>query len=258
MNIKLNKPIVFFDLETTGVRVAEDRIIEISIVKLLPDGSREVKTRRINPECHIPEETTAIHGITDEDVKDYPTFKQVAKSLYQFIRGCDLAGFNSNRFDLPLLVEEFLRAGVDVDFSNANQIDVQTIYHKMEPRTLSAAYKYYCDKEHVEAHSAEADTLATMEIFLAQLERYPDLPHDMKQLDEISRYHNTIDFAGCLVRNEQGEPVVNFGKYKGKSLMQIFETDPSYYSWVLNAQFTQDTKRYFTKYFLEYNQRKKG
>ncbi len=257
MNVTLQRPIVFFDLETTGVRVVEDRIVEISIVKLKPDGGREVRTRRINPERHIPEESTAIHGITDEDVKDCPTFRQVAKSLYEWIRGCDVAGFNSNRFDLPLLVEEFLRAGVEVDFDTVNQIDVQTIFHKMEPRTLSAAYKFYCQKDLMDAHSAEADTMATLEVFLAQLDRYPDLPKDMKSLGEMSRYHQSIDYAGCLIRNDKDEPVINFGKYKGRTLTSVFESDSSYYSWIQNAQFAQDTKRHFTRFYIAFCQEKK-
>lgn len=256
MNISLKKPIVFFDLETTGVRIAEDRIVEISIVKLMPNGEREIKTRRINPECHIPEEATAVHKITDEDVKDCPTFKQVAKSLYQFIQGCDIAGFNSNRFDLPMLVEEFLRAGVDVDFSSANQIDVQTIFHKMEPRTLTAAYKFYCQKNLEDAHSAEADTIATLEVFMAQLEKYDTLPHDMKELHELSKYGNTIDYAGCLMMNSDDKPVINFGKYKGRCLYEVFEQDPGYYAWVKGAKFTEDTKRHFDRFYIDYQQKK--
>lgn len=186
MKLNLKRPIIFFDLETTGVDTARDRIVEISMVKVMPDGEEIRKTRRLNPGMHIPAEATAVHGITDEDVKDCPTFAQVAKSLEQFIRGCDFGGFNSNRFDLPVLVEEFLRAGVDVDFKRRKFIDVQNIFHKKEQRTLVAAYKFYCDKELDDAHSAEADTLATYEVLQAQLDRYPDLRNDVDALAEYS------------------------------------------------------------------------
>lgn len=205
MNLKLKRPIVFFDLETTGVDTATDRIVEISLVKIGVDGSKSVKTRRINPERHIPEEATEVHGITDEDVKDEPTFRQIAKSLAQYIEGCDFGGFNSNRFDLPMLVEEFMRAGVDVDFRKRKFIDVQNIFHRKEQRTLVAAYKFYCDKDLANAHSAEADTLATYEVLEAQIERYPDIGDTVEQLSEFSSNGEIVDFAGRLAMNDKGE-----------------------------------------------------
>ena len=199
MELKLKRPIVFFDLETTGVDTAHDRIVEISMIKIMPDGERIVKTRKLNPEMHIPEAATAVHGITDEDVKDCPRFAQVAKSLAQFLTGCDFGGFNSNRFDMPVLVEEFLRAGVDVDFKRRRFVDVQNIFHKMEQRTLVAAYKFYCDKDLTDAHSAEADTLATYEVLKAQLDRYPELENDIDALADFSSRGETADYAGRIV-----------------------------------------------------------
>ena len=207
MKLNLKRPIVFFDLETTGVDTAKDRIVEISMVKVMPNGDEIVRTRLINPQMHIPEDATAIHGITDDDVKDEPTFSQIAKSLAQFIEGCDFGGFNSNRFDLPMLVEEFLRAGVDVDFKNRKFVDVQNIFHKMEQRTLVAAYKFYCDKDLTDAHSAEADTRATYEVLKAQLDRYPELDNDVTALAEFSTRGETADYAGRIVFNEKGEEV---------------------------------------------------
>ena len=202
MKLNLKRPIVFFDLETTGVDTAKDRIVEISMVKVMPDGEQIVKTRKLNPGMHIPAEATAIHGITDEDVRDCPTFAQVAKSLEQFIRGCDFGGFNSNRFDLPVLVEEFLRAGVDVDFKRRRFVDVQNIFHKMKQRTLVAAYRLYCDRELEGAHSAEADTLATYEVLLSQLERYEELQNDVDFLAEFSSRSQNVDFAGRIVYDD--------------------------------------------------------
>lgn len=215
MKLKLKRPIVFFDLETTGVDASKDRIVEVSMIKIMPDGEEICKTRKLNPGMHIPEEATAIHGITDEDVKDCPTFAQVAKSLAQFLQGCDFGGFNSNRFDLPLLVEEFMRAGVEVDFKRRRFIDVQNIFHKKEQRTLVAAYKFYCDKDLTDAHSAEADTRATYEVLQAQLDRYPDLENDVDALAEYSSRGESADYAGRILYNEKGEEVFGFGKYKG-------------------------------------------
>ncbi|MBR5802391.1 MAG: 3'-5' exonuclease, partial [Alistipes sp.] len=226
MKLNLKRPIVFFDLETTGVDTAKDRIVEISMVKVMPDGEEIIKTRRINPQMHIPEDATAVHGITDEDVKDAPTFAQIAKSLYQFIEGCDFGGFNSNRFDLPMLVEEFLRAGVDVDFKKRKFIDVQNIFHKMEQRTLVAAYKFYCDKELDGAHSAEADTKATYEVLKAQLDRYHELQNDLAALAEFSTRGETADYAGRIIYNEKGEEVFKFGKYKGMLVSEVFRKEP--------------------------------
>ena len=206
MQLNLKNPIVFFDLETTGINIVKDRIVEISFVKVHPNGKEESKTRRINPEMPIPPESTAIHGITDEDVKDCPTFKEIAKSLAAQIEGCDLAGYNSNRFDIPLLAEEFLRAGVDIDLNKRKFVDVQTIFHKMEQRTLSAAYKFYCDKSLENAHTAEADTMATYEILKAQLDRYPDdLQNDIDFLSKYSSFTNNVDFAGRMIYNEDGK-----------------------------------------------------
>ena len=243
----LKRPIIFFDLETTGVDTAKDRIVEISMVKVMPDGEQIVKTRKLNPGMHIPAEATAIHGITDEDVRDCPTFAQVAKSLEQFIRGCDFGGFNSNRFDLPVLVEEFLRAGVDVDFKRRKFIDVQNIFHKKEQRTLVAAYKFYCDKDLEEAHSAEADTKATYEVLKAQLDRYDDLENDIDKLAEYSCRAESADYAGRILYNEKGEEVFGFGKYKGRSVAEVFRIEPSYYAWMMNGDFPLYTKKVITE-----------
>lgn len=247
MQLNLKRPIVFFDLETTGVDTARDRIVEISLVKVMPDGQEIVKTRRINPGMHIPEEASAIHHITDEDVKDCPQFAQIAKSLAQFLEGCDFGGFNSNRFDLPVLVEEFLRAGVDVDFKRRRFIDVQNIFHKMEQRTLIAAYKFYCDKNLEEAHSAEADTLATYEVLKAQLDRYPELQNDVAALAEFSTRDKTADYAGRILLNEKGEEVFGFGKYKGRKVEEVFDSEPSYYAWMMNGDFPLYTKKVITE-----------
>ncbi|RHU30670.1 MULTISPECIES: 3'-5' exonuclease [Parabacteroides] len=248
MQLNLRNPLVFFDLETTGINIVKDRIVEISFVKVHPNGKEECKTRRINPEMPIPPESTAIHGITDEDVKDCPTFKEIAKSLAAQIEGCDLAGYNSNRFDIPLLAEEFLRAGVDIDLNKRKFIDVQTIFHKMEQRTLSAAYKFYCDKSLENAHTAEADTMATYEILKAQLDRYPDdLQNDMEFLSKYSSFTNNVDFAGRMVYNEDGKEVINFGKYKGKLVEEVLKNDPGYYSWIMNGDFPLNTKKVLTE-----------
>ena len=247
MELKLKRPIVFFDLETTGVDTAHDRIVEISMIKIMPDGERIVKTRKLNPEMHIPEAATAVHGITDEDVKDCPRFAQVAKSLAQFLTGCDFGGFNSNRFDMPVLVEEFLRAGVDVDFKRRRFVDVQNIFHKMEQRTLVAAYKFYCDKDLTDAHSAEADTLATYEVLKAQLDRYPELENDIDALADFSSRGETADYAGRVVYDDKGSEVFGFGKYKGRRVEDIFEQDPSYYTWMMNGDFPLYTKKVITE-----------
>ncbi len=247
MKLQLKRPIIFFDLETTGVDTSKDRIVEISMVKVMPDGERITKTRRINPEMPIPPSSTAIHGITDEDVADCPTFAQVARSLAQFVEGCDFGGFNSNRFDVPVLVEEFLRANVDIDFSRRSFVDVQNIFHKKEQRTLVAAYKFYCDKDLTDAHSAEADTVATYEVFLAQLERYDDLPQDIEGLAEYSTHNKMADFAGRIIFNEDGVEVFSFGKYKGVSVEEVFNREPSYYNWMMNGDFPLYTKRVITE-----------
>ena len=247
MQLNLKNPLVFFDLETTGIDIAKDRIVEISMVKVMPNGEEIVKTRRINPGMPIPPESTAIHGITDEDVKDCPKFKEIAKSLAAQIEGCDLAGFNSNRFDIPMLAAEFLRAGVDVDLNRRKFIDVQTIFHKMEQRNLTAAYKFYCNKDLANAHSAEADTMATYEVLKAQLDRYPELENDVNFLSKYSSFTNNVDFAGRMVYNEKGQEVINFGKYKGRVVEEVLKSDPSYYAWIMNGDFPLNTKKMLTE-----------
>ncbi len=248
MKLNLKNPIVFFDLETTGVNINTDRIVEICYLKVYPNGNEESKTMRINPEMHIPEQSSAVHGIYDEDVADCPTFKEVAKNIARDMEGCDIAGFNSNRFDVPLLAEEFLRAGVDIDMSRRKFIDVQVIYHKLEQRTLSAAYKFYCNKNLEDAHTAEADTRATYEVLKAQLDRYPDeLQNDIVFLSEYSSFTRNVDFAGRMVYNEQNIPIFNFGKYKGQSVAEILRKDPGYYSWMLQGDFTLNTKQMLTR-----------
>ncbi|MDR1056168.1 MAG: 3'-5' exonuclease [Prevotellaceae bacterium] len=247
MRLSIKNPIIVFDLETTGVDVSKDRIVEISIIKVHTNGNEEVKTRRINPEIPISSQSTAIHGITDDDVKDCPTFKEVAKSLAQFIEDCDIVGYNSIKFDVPVLVEEFLRAGVEIDLRKRKMIDVQNIFHRMEQRTLSAAYKFYCDKELENAHSAEADTFATYKILQAQLDRYPDLQNDVNYLSEFSARTRNLDYAGRIVLNDKDEPVFNFGKHKGKPVKEVLTHEATYYSWMMNGDFTLDTKRVLTK-----------
>lgn len=248
MNLNLKNPLVFFDLETTGTNINSDRIVEISYLKIYPNGKEESKTMRINPEMHIPESSTAIHGIHDEDVANCPRFKEVAASIARDIEGCDLAGFNSNRFDIPVLAEEFLRAGVDIDMSKRKFIDVQVIYHKLEQRTLSAAYKFYCNKNLEDAHTAEADTRATYEVLKAQLDRYPeDLQNDMAFLSNYSSFNRNVDFAGRMVYDENGVELFNFGKYKGMPVAEILRKDPGYYSWILQGDFTLNTKQMLTK-----------
>lgn len=246
MGLVLKKPIVFFDLETTGVDVAKDRIVEISILKLQPDGKKEVKTRRVNPEMLIPKGSSEIHGIYDEDVKDEPTFKSMAKSLAVFIGNSDLAGFNSNKFDVPLLAEEFLRVGVDFEIDNRNLVDVQNIFHKLEQRTLVAAYKFYCGKDLTNAHSAEADNIATYEVLEAQIERYDELENNVNFLSDFSKRTNNADLMGRIVFNEEDIEVFNFGKHKGTPVSQVLEKDPSYYKWMMNGDFPLYTKKVLT------------
>jgi DNA polymerase-3 subunit epsilon len=246
MKLHLKNPIVFFDLETTGTNIVTDRVVEISYLKVYPNGNEESKTRRINPEMPISPQATEIHGITNEDVKDAPTFKAIAKSLAAQIEGCDLAGYNSNRFDIPILAEEFLRVGVDIDLMKRKFVDVQTIFHKKEQRTLSAAFKFYCDKDLDNAHSAEADTRATYEILKAQLDRYPDLQNNISFLSEYSSYGNHADFAGRLIYNEKKQEVINFGKYKGRLVEDVFREDPGYYGWIIQGDFPLYTKKVFT------------
>ena len=252
MELKLKRPIIFFDIESTGVDPAKDHIVEISLIKVHPNGDEESKTRRINPGVHIPEASTAIHGITDDDVRDCPTFPQIAKSLAAFLKGADLAGYNSNKFDIPILVEEFMRAGVEIDLGGRRFVDVQNIFHKMEQRTLAAAYKFYCGAEIENAHSAEADIRATYDVLKAQLDRYPDdLKNDVDFLAEFSQMNRNVDFAGRIVRDDNDVPVFNFGKHKGRPVAEVFAAEPSYYSWMLNGDFPLNTKQVITRLRLE-------
>ena len=247
MKLNLTNPIVFFDLETTGVNVSHDRIVEICYLKVWPNGNETARTMRINPEMHIPEAATAVHGIHDEDVADCPTFRQVAKEVANDFEGCDIAGFNSNRFDVPMLAEEFLRADVDIDLSRHRFIDVQVIYHKMEQRTLSTAYKFYCGRNLEDAHSAEGDTRATYEVLQAQLDLYPELKNDINFLSEFSSFTNNVDFAGRIVYNSNHIEVFNFGKYKDRPVVEVLQRDPSYYRWMMDGDFALNTKQVLTR-----------
>ncbi len=258
-SLKLKRPLCFFDLETTGINIQKDRIVEISVVKALPNGESICKTHRVNPEMPIPVESSMIHGIYDEDVKDAPTFKNFAKSLAQFLEGCDLAGFNSNRFDVPMLVEEFLRVGVEFDTKNRKLVDAQRIYHLMEPRNLGAAYQFYCGKSLENAHSAEADTYATFEVLNAQIERYAaaTLKNDKGEdyhpiVNDVDALHNLtsskiVDFANRMAFNAKGEEIINFGKHNGKRVVDVLKQEPSYYDWIMKGDFTLDTKRKLTE-----------
>tara|TARA_R110000796_G_scaffold104102_1_gene213808 strand:- start:193774 stop:194550 length:777 start_codon:yes stop_codon:yes gene_type:complete len=247
MQLKLTRPICFFDLETTGINVAKDRIVEIAILKVYPNGNKESKTWLVNPEMQIPEEVIAVHGITNEKVANEPTFKELSKEIYKMIKDSDLGGFNSDRFDIPLLAEEMLRAEVDFDMKNTVSVDVQTIFHKMEKRTLSAAYKFYCDKELTDAHSAQADTNATYEVLLSQLDRYPDLENNIKKLAEFSSHKRTVDFAGFIILDEDDDEIFAFGKHKGKKVHAVLDSEPGYFSWILNADFPLYTKKILTQ-----------
>lgn len=247
MELNLKNPLVFFDLETTGTNINTDRIVEISYLKVYPNGKEECKTLRINPEMPIPEESSLIHGIYEEDIKNCPTFKEVAKDIARDIEGADLAGFNSNRFDIPVLAEEFLRAGIDIDLSKRKFVDVQVIFHKMEQRTLSAAYKFYCEKCLEDAHTAEADTRATYEVLKAQLDKYPELQNDVAYLSQYSTFNRNVDLAGRIVYDDKGVEVFNFGKYKGMPVTEVLKKDTGYYSWILNGDFTLNTKNVLTK-----------
>lgn len=249
--LNLKRPLAFFDLETTGVNVAEDRIVEISVIKLNPDGSEEVLTELVNPGIPIPKESSDIHGITDDKVVDKPSFKELAPKIKSFIGNADLSGYNCLKFDVPLLMEEFLRNDLDMDMKGRKVVDVQNIFHKMEQRTLVAAYKFYCDGDLTNAHSAEADTRATMEVLLAQIEKYEELDGDVQMLHEFSRRGKAVDFAGHIVENEKGEAVFSFGKNKGKTVVEILKTNPGYYSWMMDAQFPSYTKKVLTELRVE-------
>ncbi|MEQ8335868.1 MAG: 3'-5' exonuclease [Cyclobacteriaceae bacterium] len=257
--LNLKNPLVVFDLEATGTKISEDRIVEIALIKLMPDGTREEKSRRINPTIPIPIESSLIHGIYDEDVKDEPSFKQIGKSLADFLQGCDLAGFNIIKYDVPLLVEEFLRANIEFDIDDRKLIDAQKIFHLMEKRNLSAAYRFYCNKELVDAHSAEADTQATYEVLASQIEKYEGMEvvdllgkkmgtidNDMSKLHELTN-SNMVDLAGRMIYNEEGKEIFNFGKHKGKTVSQVLADEPSFYDWMMKGDFPLDTKRKLTQ-----------
>lgn len=246
MELNLTKPIAFFDIESTGINVAQDRIVELSIIKIHPNGEEETKTMRVNPTIPIPAQSTAIHGISDEDVKDEPTFVQLGKSIAQFIEGCDLGGYNSNKFDVPMLAEEFLRADIDFDMKKCRFIDVQVIFHKMEQRTLTAAYKFYCEKELDGAHSAEVDTRATIDVFKAQIQRYDQLENDIESLSKFSSHNKNVDFAGRIIYNEEGAEMFNFGKHKGRTVEEVLKREPAYFNWILNGDFPLYTKKVLT------------
>ncbi|MDB2589137.1 exonuclease domain-containing protein [Bacteroidia bacterium] len=247
MNVQLTRPLVVFDLETTGINTQKDRIIEISMLKVFPNGDEELRTYRVNPTIPIPKDSSAIHGIFDQDVADKPTFNQLAKEIEHFLELCDFAGFNSNKFDFPLLVEEFYRAEIDFEIDNRKFIDVQRIFHTMEPRNLSAAYKFYCDRNLENAHSAEADTIATWNILKAQLDRYDNLPKDVKGLHEYSGQSRNVDLAGRFVYDNNKVAVFNFGKHRGKPIEWVLEKEPSYYKWMMDGDFPLQTKRVLTK-----------
>ena len=246
MELKLSKPICFFDLETTGIDIIKDRIVEISILKVYPNGNKESKTWLVNPTIPIPKAASDVHGITDERVAGEPTFKELAKQIHNMIKDSDLAGYNSDRFDIPLLAEEMLRAEVDFDLGNRVSVDVQTIFHKMEQRTLSAAYKFYCGKDLIDAHTASADTNATYEILKAQLDRYDNLENNIKKLSEFTYRKQIADFAGFIGYNDKGEEIFTFGKHKGKRVEDIFDEEPGYFGWLLGADFPLYTKKILT------------
>ena len=253
MKLNLNKPIVFFDLETTGIDVAKDHIVELCYIKIYPCGNEKSESMRIRPvdafgnTVHIPEQASAVHGIYDDDVKDCPTFKNIANDLLNILQDSDLAGYNSNHFDIPLLVEEFLRIGINLDLSNSKFVDVCVIFKKMEQRTLSAAYKFYCKKDLENAHSALADTRATVDVLEAQLDVYPELVNDIQSLSEFSSNHNQLDFAGKVIKNDKGQAIFNFGKYRGQVVKEVFDKDPGYYTWIMQGDFTLNTKQVIKK-----------
>jgi DNA polymerase III subunit epsilon len=247
MELPLKRPIVFFDLETTGINVTNDRIVEITLLRIEPNGKETEKTFLVNPTIPISKEASEIHGIKDEDVKDKPVFKEIAKNVAAIIEGADIAGFNSNRFDIPLLAEEFLRADVDFNMRNRQFVDVQVIFHKMEQRNLAAAYKFYCKKELINAHSSKADTMATYEILKAQLDFYENLPRTINELSEFSTQNKNVDLAGHIVYNDKNVEVFNFGKHKGIPVEEVLTKDSGYYGWMMNGQFPLYTKKILTE-----------
>ncbi|GAA3969549.1 3'-5' exonuclease [Mucilaginibacter dorajii] len=269
MKLKLKRPLAFFDLETTGTNIGADRIVEISVIKLHPDGREEVQTYRVNPGIPIPLESSLVHGIYDDHIKDEQQFKALGQSIADFIGDSDLAGYNSNKFDIPMLMEEFLRAGIDFSLDNRHFVDVQNIFHQMEQRTLKAAYQFYCDKKIENAHSAEADTRATMEVLLAQIERYENMQWedkkgnittpvvgDVEALHQFTNLSKPVDFAGRMVYNEQGEETINFGKHKGKRVEDVLNAEPSYYSWMMQGDFPLYTKRKLEEIHARWNAKK--
>ena len=247
MNLNLKRPIAFLDLETTGINVSTDRIVELSVLKISPNGKEEWMSTRVNPEMTIPPKSTAIHGIKDEDVVKSPTFKEIARNLATFLEGCDLAGYNAIKFDIPVLAEEFLRVNIDFSFIKRKYVDVQVIFHKKEQRTLSAAYQFYCKKDLEGAHGSKADTAATYEILKSQLDRYKDLENDVEKLAVFSSFNNNVDFAGRIILDENGVEVFNFGKHKGKPVEVVFNEEPAYYSWMMNGEFPLYTKKVLTE-----------
>lgn len=254
MKLSLTRPIVFFDIEATGLNIATDRIVELCLLKIYPDGSEEAFTQRFNPGIHISEEATAVNGIKDEDVAKSPTFKEKANEIANKFKGSDIAGFNSNHFDIPLLVEEFIRSGVQFDISACKFVDVQNIYHKMEKRNLSAAYKFYCNKDLENAHTALADTQATYEVLQAQLDRYEgQLENNVAFLSNFSRRNNNVDLAGRVVYNDEGVEIINFGKHKGRPVAEVLRKEPSYFGWIMQGDFTQNTKQVFMRIRLREN-----
>lgn len=249
--LKLHKPICFFDLETTGLNVGKDRIVEISVLKVFPNGNKESKTLRVNPEIPISREAQAVHGISNEDVADEPTFKEIAPQIWEMMKDSDLAGYNSNRFDVPLLAEEFMRSDFEFDIDRHRLVDVQVIFYKKEPRDLTSAFKYYCDKDLKDAHSAAADVEATYEVLKAQIEKYEDLENDIRFLSEFTTQKQTADLAGFIGYNDKGDEIFSFGKHKGKKVTEVFDTDPGYYGWIQNADFPLYTKKVLTKIKLQ-------
>lgn len=247
MKIKLSKPICFFDLETTGINISKDRIVEISILKVFPNSNKESRTWLVNPEISIPSEVSKIHGITNEMVINEPNFKVIGSQVKEMINNCDLGGFNSNKFDIPLLAEEFLRSNIDFDLEKIKCIDVQNIFHKMEKRTLGAAYKFYCKKDLIDAHSSKADTLATYEVLEAQIEKYSELENNVTFLSEFSSRNRTVDLAGFIIYDQNNVPCFSFGKHKGKSVDFIIDNEPGYFGWILNSDFPMYTKKILTK-----------